>query len=370
LPGLTTRADSGSSRRPAAQTIDPEEHAMRNPISALARKLGHRRLKEGPVPNNLQLCTSKHLGDYQWLFVGVAVLFVLAMGLLANDLSVIDREANSLRVTIAFALITTAVTMFNWVYQSANSRLGIVDLFASEIAALCKVCLVTDFAKKSVAMRTRVQLTGSQTPDSFEVSESYTPVYDKSGADLQSLDSNVVAAVTQFYTYRRTMVDCLHSAMAKEDAKVAIPLYDQMIYMQFLMYECGRTAIHELVEFEPDQAENLVTVLCSELPLITFLIQRHRGDADTVFLYRRLRLRVPDYMKEVNKLLDGIKRMDRSQDSTLKKGWSRAITTSKELKGRFEEFKRATQQEWEWFQAKEKGLDKPDPGQPALPQAA
>lgn len=343
---------------------------MWNPINALARGLCHRKLREGPVSNNLQLCTSKHLGDYQWLFVAVAALFALAAALLANDLGAIDSEANSLRVTIAFALITTAVTMFNWVYQSANSRLGIVDLFASEIAALCKVCLVTDFAKKAVAMRARVQLTGKQTPDSFEVSESYTPVYDKSGADLQSLDSNVVAAVTQFYTYRRTMVDCLHSAMAKEDAKVAIPLYDQMIYMQFLMYECGRTAIHELIEFEPDQAENLVTVLCSELPLITFLIQRHRGDADTVFLYRRLRLRIPGYMKEVKELLDRIKGMDQSPDSKLKRGWSRAITTSKELKGRFKEFESATQREWEWLQAQEKQLDKPNPGQPALPQAA
>lgn len=347
---------------------------MQNPLCALARSLRHRTLDEGPVSNTLQLCTSKHLGDYQWLAVGVVALFVIAvigLALLAVDVIAVAKPDKSMVGTVAFALITAAVTMFNWVYQSANRRLGVVDLFASEITALCKVCLVTDFAKKSVAMRDRVQQAGKQTPDSFEISESYTPVFDKSASDLQSLNSNVVAAVTQFYTYRRTMVDCLHSAMAKADANVAIPQYDQMIYMQFLMYECARATVHELVEFEPDKAENLVTVLCSELPLMTFLIKRHRGDPSTVFLYRRLRLRIPCYMAEVAELLDQIKRMELLDGSKLRTSWSKAITTRKELKARFDDFRNETRQEWEWYKARQENrLDMPHTGQPMEQQAA
>lgn len=344
---------------------------MLNPLRAFSRSLRHRTLDEGPVSNTLQLCTSKHLGDYQWLFLVVVALLAIGLALLATHWSVLNQTGTPIFATIVFALITTGVTMLNWVYQSANRRLGVVDLFANEITALCIVCLVTDFAKKAVTMRCRVQKDGNQIPESFEVSESYTPIYDKSASDLQSLNSNVVAAITQFYTYRRTMVDCLHSAMAKTDANVAVPQYDQMIYMQFLMYECARSVVHELVEFEPDKAENLVTVLCSELPLVTFLIKRHRNDTNTVFLYRRLHLRIPGYMAEVTQLLDQIKRMDLSRDPILRASWSKAITTRKELKRRFDEFKTETREEWEWHRAgREKHLDQPPAAQPVEPQPA
>jgi hypothetical protein len=355
---------------------------MWNPVRGLAQLLRKTRLKVGPVSNNLQLCTSKHLGDYQWLCTGVVVLMVVGLILLAPGQTPAAGQApatgpasdasKSLDGTIAVALIGTAVTLFNWIYQAANRRLGVVDLFANEIAVICKVCLVTDFARKSITRRDAVHQANKQTPSSFDTKESYTPIYDKSADDLQTLDSNVVAAVTQFYTYRKTMIDSLHSAMAQTEAAIAVPQYDQMIYMQFLMYECARTTVQELIEFEPDQAENLVTVLCSELPLITFLIKRHRNDPNTVFLYQRLRLRIEGYMKDVGKLLGQIDEVDRSGSESLKKGWSKAITTGKELKIRFEEFERETHSEWEQCQAEKavRQLDVPDSRQPPLPQAA
>jgi hypothetical protein len=348
---------------------------MWNPIRNLARIVRKKRLEEGPVSNTLQLCTSKHLGDYQWLAVGVALLMLCALGLFGMEY--LDPFAksqpslgapkqadhsNSTAVTIAFALITAAVTMFNWVYQAANRRLGVVDLFASEISAICKVCIVTDFARKSIDMRKAADTTEPLTPRSFETQESYTPVYDKGGADLQALDSNVVSAVTQFYTYRRTMVDCLHLAMAQTKSAEALPQYDQMIYMQFLMYECARTSVRELVEFEPDQAENLVTVFCSALPLLAFLINRHRGEQSTVFLYDRLCLRLPDYIKEVEDLLDDIDDKAKSKSETVRKGWSKAVTTGTELRARFSDFRKQTQQET--------GSDVPHPRQPPFKEAA
>jgi len=342
---------------------------MWNPVRGLARFFRKRRLEEGPVSNNLQLCTSRHLGDYQWLLGAVVVLIFAGLVML-----LVGKEfdaSKSPMAAIAFAFITTAVAMFNWVYQAANRRLGVVDLFASEISAICKVCIITDFARKSIAMREAAAATERQIPGSFETKESYTPVYDKGSADLQTLDSRVVSAITQFYTYRRTMVDCLHMAMAQTDRAAALPQYDQMIYMQFLMHECAITAVHELIEFEPDQAENLVTVLCSELPLITFLIKRHRNDRDTVFLYRRLCLRIEGYMTDVEALLEQIATMDHGSDA-IRKGWSRAIATGEELQIRFNEFKQETLPEWEECRAKKarRLSHVPDSRQPSFKQAA
>jgi hypothetical protein len=302
----------------------------------------------------------------------VVGLILLALGQ-APGTGPASDPGKSLDGTIAFALIGTAVTMFNWIYQAANRRLGVVDLFANEIAVICKVCLVTDFARKSVIRRDAVHQSNEQTSSSFDTKESYTPIYDKSADDLQTLDSNVVGAVTQFYTYRKTMVDCLHSAMAQTDAAIAVPQYDQMIYMQFLMYECARTTVRELIEFEPDQAENLVTVLCSELPLFTFLIRRHRNDPNTTFLYQRLSLRVEGYMTDVDELLRQIDEIDRSGSRNLRKGWSKAITTGQELKIRFEEFKQETRPEWGRYQAEEAPrhqLHVPDSRQSPLKDAA
>ena len=332
---------------------------MWNPLRYFARMARKGSLEEGPVSNNLQLCTSRHLGDYQWLFTCVALLMVAGLVML-----LVGKEfdaSKSPMAAIAFAFITTAVAMFNWVYQAANRRLGVVDLFASEISALCKVCIVTDFAKKSIAMRRAANISETQVPRSFDTKESYTPVYDKGSADLQALDSNVVSAVTQFYTYRRTMVDCLHSALAEAKRDAALPQYDQMIYMQFLMYECALTSIRELIEFEPDKAENQVTVLCSALPLLAFLIHRHRKDPNTVFLYRRLLLRVPDYVNDVEMLLGDIAKAETKSPAVVK-GWSKAITTSAELRIRFDDFKKETR--------KERASNVPNPGQPALKQAA
>lgn len=47
----------------------------------------------------------------------------------------------------------------------------------------------------------------------------------------------------------------------------------QMIYMQFLMYESARLAVEDLVEYEPDRSESIITILCSELILYGFLLE-------------------------------------------------------------------------------------------------
>src|SRR5689334_7886412 len=119
---------------------------MQNPLRYTAQNLRKTTLQEGPVSNTLQLCTSKHLGDYQWLVFAVAVVMLIGAILFGMSLCGVDLHdlfadkrpglgapkptegGPSALATIGLALIPAAVTMFNWLYQAANRRLGVVDL--------------------------------------------------------------------------------------------------------------------------------------------------------------------------------------------------------------------------------------------------
>ena len=76
-------------------------------------------------------------------------------------------------------------------------------------------------------------------------------MYDNNLSDLQPLDVSVVTFVTQFYTYRKTMMDFLRRIAVTKALSPRLSLMEQMIYMQFLMYESAREAVEVLIEFEP-----------------------------------------------------------------------------------------------------------------------
>ena len=166
-----------------------------------------------------------------------------------------------------------------------------------------------------------------QSSTKFSSEEDYTPVYDKQLSDLQLLTSAVVNSVTAFYTYRKTMMDCLRSVSLAGDKQEAQERFEQMIYKQFLMYESARYAIRELSEFQPDRAESLVNILCSELALFSFLFMKHPAD----YKGDRLRLRVPEYHKQVQELLEQIH--ERESESA----WAKAKATSEQLYIRYRE---------------------------------
>ena len=103
--------------------------------------------------------------------------------------------------------------------------------------------------------------------------------------DLQALEADVVKHVTAFYTYMKVMRDTLRKlADIKPPAAGGRPDDDwhraicSVIYMQFLGLESARKAIKDLVEFEPTQAEDMITVLLSELLAYGFLREQFRGD--------------------------------------------------------------------------------------------
>lgn len=317
----------------------------------MARGLFARWLRRGPVPLFARLTTSHHLGDYQ--FIGVVALALILLGALTLTpflkalLEVLGDPTHPPTLVIVGGVFATVTTMATWVYQSANKRLGTVDLFACEIGSICRVGLVTNFAEKSILMHKEFGKEQTRTPTTIDVRESYTPVYDKGASDLQSLDTNSVTAITAFYTYRKTMMDYLRATLAAPTGALAQERQQQMIYMQFLMYENARIALQELAEFEPERAQHLVTIYCSELPLFTFLIRRYRGDRQSHFLYKRLRLRIADYDKNVQALLDRLKDIPRHSagKDAPDSAWIKAQTTAAELEHRFLDFQLHTRKD-------------------------
>lgn len=249
----------------------------------------------------------------------------------------IDSSGNEPLEAVAGAASAAAVATINWAYQTGSRRLGAVDLFGCEISAICRVSLVVGFARSSVAHYMALGArpaeeepvasdTGSGWTDRFTSAEQYTPVYDKSLSDLQPLDVNAVSCVTQFYTYRKSMMDFMRQLAATPDLTHKQALLGQMIYMQFLMYENARLAVSELVEFHRHRDESLVNVLCSELTLYGFLAEHHRGD----FRKPRLELRLDDYARLVPELYE---RLQQHRDG---RHWGKAWSLAPELSDRYE----------------------------------
>lgn len=330
---------------------------MANPVSSVGEAFFKKSLEEtGPVRTFARLCTSHHLEDLQWIAFFVAVTWLVGIAWLLTEWQLSFSESTRIAgfSAISFAGLTgAAATAITWAYQTGCNRIGVVDLFGCEISAICRVCLVVDFARVSLdlpdalarpapaasdaADDPRASCKPSQTPLKFTSEEHYTPVYDNNLSDLQPLDASVVTSVTEFYTYRKTMMDFLRKLGAdgfsigrrRETAT-------QMIYMQFLMYESGRCAVQELIEFEPNRAESLINIYCSEIILYRYLMHEYGQDryqkengADD-FRLARLRLRESHYLEAIPKLLQNT--LAPKVDGVI---WERAKATAQELLERF-----------------------------------
>ena len=312
-----------------------------NPISFVANCFFRRTLQEkGPALTFARLCTSRHLQDLQWIAFLMIFLVLVTLGIAIYSFNVTTFSVNS---TVASALAAAAAAVLNWTYQSGSRRLGAVDFFACEISVICRVFIVVDFAQSCVERAKREseiaerdlgtmlqpsphdqQEVESGGTRKFTSEEHYTPVYDGQLSELEPLDVNVVTYVTEFYTYRKTMVDYLRAVGAANNVNVSARLMSQMIYMQFLMYESARLAIGELIEFEPNKAESLVNILCSELVAFGFLQTHYQND----YRGKRLRLRCEQYQKIVPDLYKNIMCQNHPN-------WIKAQTTVPELITRY-----------------------------------
>jgi hypothetical protein len=225
------------------------------------------------------------------------------------------------------SVLTVMGAILSWVYQSGSNRLGAVDLFGCEISAICRVMIVVDFARKSVkwAEQDSAEMSGK-----FTSEEQYTPVYDNMLSTLQPLEVDVVTSVTEFYTYRKTLVDYLKRIAVEEMPSRRSELLTMMVYMQLLMYESGRQAVERLVEFEPNRDESIINILCSELTVFAFLKKIFCQDKHD-YHGGRLLLRESIYRQVVPAAYY------RAINAGDHKNWLKAQTTATEMKRRYEE---------------------------------
>ncbi|MGA2551518.1 MAG: hypothetical protein ABSF50_15305 [Burkholderiaceae bacterium] len=328
---------------------------MWNPVNRLGRFLFSKSLsKHGPAWTFARLCTSHHLQELQWIVVLVIGVWLVGIGLLVLESLTQSQGKLAANFAISFGGLTgAAVTALTWAYQTGSNRIGVVDMYACEISTICRVCLVVDFARASVRLpdATKRPATAALVdispppvpaarPDAFlkfVSEEHYTPVYDNSLRELQALDAIVVTKVTEFYTYRKTMIDYLRRlAVENPGTPVWRQTAVEMIYMQFLMYESARKAVEQLVEFEASQAESLVNIYCSEIVLYRFLCDEYQDPdsrgrhASGDYHFARLSLREQDYRINIERLLA----RTASETSDF---WKKARATAVELRARFEE---------------------------------
>ena len=132
-------------------------------------------------------------------------------------------------------------------------------------------------------------------------------VFDGNSKDLQILEADVVINVTAFYTYMKALRDHFRRLGDLSPGQDTNPqkciLLVNAIYMAFLAYESARTSIEELIEFEPTQAEAMVTGLVTELNAYRYLTKCF-GPED--IRGRRLVLRERKYEELVPKLYESV----------------------------------------------------------------
>jgi hypothetical protein len=294
------------------------------------RRLCQRKLTEtGPPSTFLRLWTSRHLGELQWIAVLTIILFsigVVSTTLIEKKVSTETWVLDNLKVIGGLAAVAAAV--FSWAYQTGSRRLGVIDLFGCEISAICRMNLVVDFAKRQVKIaheeKSRSGNGAASGPTKFTSEEHYTPVYDHNLADLQPLNVSAVSHVTEFYSYRKAMVDFLRRIAAEQDLERKHEARKMMLYMQFLMCESARRAVMELIEFEPNLEESKINILCSELVLFSYLLEVYN---ENDFRGKRLRIRKERYPEIVKDTLDATAKGQGIN-------WQRAMTTAEELKTR------------------------------------
>jgi hypothetical protein len=232
-----------------------------------------------------------------------------------------------------------------WAYQTASTRLGIVDLFACEISTLCRVGTIFDVGKRYVGSYNAgpAAARASSASDKFVSQEEYFPVFQSNSRDLQQLEASVVNKITEFYTYMKATRDSLRklaempappaatAGAAVEATGEPDPWHDAMlnvIYLLYLGYESARAAVKDLIEFQPARAERSIVILLTELKCYAFL-RKHFAPDD--LRCRRLHLREDVYRKEVRELYDEVKASGENPDEQ----WVQARETIPELKSRY-----------------------------------
>jgi hypothetical protein len=259
---------------------------------------------------------SKHVADLRLivaLALGMLALHAFVVGVFAAEDMYNQPTTSNIPPALEFfeffskyfgAALPIYGAIVAWAYLNASARLGIVDLFASEISTVCRVGTIFEIGKTSIQL---LNVKSRISSASYTGKEEYFPVFDQSARDLQVLEASVVENITEFYTYMKAMRDSRRKLSEIEpQVSGGGPESDpwqttacNVIFVLYLAYESGRLAVDDLVEFQPAKAERTIVAFLTELTCYTFLVtyfEEHFGKNDLRYL--RLKLRESRY-KEV-----------------------------------------------------------------------
>jgi hypothetical protein len=321
-----------------------------------------------------RLLVSRHVKDLRFI-VGVSLLFVIVLLFLAGFASIEEQFLTPMSksgATLDYSHLwmeagkqfggwsATVLAVFGaivaWSYQTGSARLGVVDLFACEISTLCRVATITGTVQRFIERfqagppaPVGVGNNGPHNTSEFSSQEDYFPIFGSNSQQLEALEARVVINITSFYTYMKAMRDMLRSlysisprASDFQDLPDAVPAHGSwreaarnVIYMLFLSLESARQSITDLVEFEPEVAEHVITILLSELGAYGFLLEQFSKEKDMRF--RRIQLRAKIYGAIVPKLISTVEAAHTQSDEDGRLSWDRAYQLLPDLQQRFNE---------------------------------
>jgi len=326
-----------------------------------------------------RLIQSMHVEDLRWVarvtmvfaLSAICVIAIIAYGCNKNFL---DSKLYAALVPFQISAVLAAVGgIFSWCYQTGSGRLGIVDIFACEMTTLCRICTISGLSDTCIEIEALVLdaddaavadhdmiIKRREQFSHFDSAETYTPVFDANAKELQSLSVKVVINITAFYAYWKATRDAFRKLANTQAAPLVGPVGGtgdswhqamcNVIYMQFLALESARKAVHDLIEFEPNKAENTILILLSELPAYRFLSKyfseddvRHARLEKRRSRYQRIVPQLYYYIEgehakcnNLDPLGNQLRYLARGDLEELSRDWDKAYCMLKDLKIRYE----------------------------------
>ena len=218
------------------------------------------------------------------------------------------------------AVLGIALGAVGWAYQAANTRFGVVDLFAAEIATLCRVSAVSEFIPNSI----RRYYAGGDFPKIESLSD-YIIIFDNHAKDLEILDGDVVRYVTQFYVYTKALTDVVsRGAPAKGPRNNPGAL--NIVYNAFLAFESARQALTVLMDDSVERTEYVLTAMLSEVPAYLLLLSEIRDPEDLRF--QRLSSRLRQYQVLIAQIETDIRLLEPASEALARqvvRAWNESV---------------------------------------------
>jgi len=229
--------------------------------------------RHGPASTFIRLFNSRHVADLQLIFLSSIVLMIFGVIFAYEWQACFPSSVLISSGGLISAIVAAGCSVSAWCYVTGSSRLGVVDLFSCEIATICKAITITE------TVANMVEMLDAPPPQSMKFSsvEEYSPIFNNNNKDLETLEARVIGPVTEFYTYLKSMRDYLRRLGDLDKPNNNVQAWQSgianVMYVLFLMLESARKSINGLIEFEPDQTENEIIILLSELVAYNFLVK-------------------------------------------------------------------------------------------------